>query len=153
MKALPARQGQAAGEGLADQLALVDHGGDAARFGPFGRCPCPVGADRAVLGQEHQRGFGETRDDNAAIGAAFAQGFVVAHDRLPQMDLLRRFGSGTISELFGAMSHTAVGTVAAVGRLVYPALRNGGYSDRFDAAPAAAPVAVADGVDAGTRGA
>ena len=35
------------------------------------------------------------------------------------------------SELFGAMSHTAVGTVAAVGRLVYPALRSGGYNDRF----------------------
>jgi C4-dicarboxylate transporter, DctM subunit len=35
------------------------------------------------------------------------------------------------SELFGAMSHTAVGTVAAVGRLVYPALRKGGYGDRF----------------------
>jgi C4-dicarboxylate transporter, DctM subunit len=35
------------------------------------------------------------------------------------------------SELFGAMSHTAVGTVAAIGRLVYPALRNGGYGDRF----------------------
>src|SRR5205085_5525132 len=34
-------------------------------------------------------------------------------------------------ELFGAMSHTAVGTVAAVGRLVYPALRAGGYDDRF----------------------
>ena len=35
------------------------------------------------------------------------------------------------SELFGAMSHTAVGTVAAVGRLVYPALKAGGYNDRF----------------------
>src|SRR5262245_54202289 len=35
------------------------------------------------------------------------------------------------SELFGAMSHTSVGTVAAVGRLVFPALRAGGYSDRF----------------------
>jgi len=35
------------------------------------------------------------------------------------------------SELFGAMSHTAVGTVAAVGRLVFPALRAGGYGDRF----------------------
>ncbi|MBV9971220.1 MAG: TRAP transporter large permease [Xanthobacteraceae bacterium] len=35
------------------------------------------------------------------------------------------------SELFGAMSHTAVGTVAAVGRLVYPALRAAGYDDRF----------------------
>jgi C4-dicarboxylate transporter DctM subunit len=35
------------------------------------------------------------------------------------------------SELFGAMSHTAVGTVAAVGRLVFPALRDGGYGERF----------------------
>jgi C4-dicarboxylate transporter DctM subunit len=35
------------------------------------------------------------------------------------------------SELFGAMSHTAVGTVAAVGRLVYPALKSAGYGDRF----------------------
>ncbi len=35
------------------------------------------------------------------------------------------------SELFGAMSHTAVGTVAAVGRLVFPALKEGGYGDRF----------------------
>jgi C4-dicarboxylate transporter DctM subunit len=35
------------------------------------------------------------------------------------------------SELFGAMSHTAVGTVAAVGRLVYPALQGAGYRDRF----------------------
>jgi C4-dicarboxylate transporter DctM subunit len=35
------------------------------------------------------------------------------------------------SELFGAMSHTAVGTIAAVGRLMFPALKSGGYSDRF----------------------
>src|SRR5271168_5522297 len=35
------------------------------------------------------------------------------------------------SELFGAMSHTAVGTVVAMGRMLYPALREGGYNDRF----------------------
>jgi C4-dicarboxylate transporter DctM subunit len=35
------------------------------------------------------------------------------------------------SELFGAMSHTAVGTVVAMGRMIYPALREGGYNDRF----------------------
>jgi C4-dicarboxylate transporter, DctM subunit len=35
------------------------------------------------------------------------------------------------SELFGAMSHTAVGTVAAMGRMIYPALKEGGYNDRF----------------------
>src|SRR5271156_7013615 len=35
------------------------------------------------------------------------------------------------SELFGAMSHTAVGTVVAMGRMLYPALKEGGYNDRF----------------------
>ena len=35
------------------------------------------------------------------------------------------------SELFGAMSHTAVGTVVAMGRMTYPALKEGGYNDRF----------------------
>src|SRR6202163_4226077 len=35
------------------------------------------------------------------------------------------------SELFGAMSHTAVGTVVAIGRMIYPALKEGGYNDRF----------------------
>ena len=35
------------------------------------------------------------------------------------------------SELFGAMSHTAVGTVVAMGRMIYPALMEGGYNERF----------------------
>ena len=35
------------------------------------------------------------------------------------------------SELFGAMAHTAVGTVVAVGRMVYPSLREHGYDERF----------------------
>jgi len=35
------------------------------------------------------------------------------------------------SELFGAMTHTAVGTVVAVGRMIYPSLRQNGYDERF----------------------
>ena len=35
------------------------------------------------------------------------------------------------SELFGAMAHTSVGTVVAVGRLLHPALTSQGYSERF----------------------
>ena len=35
------------------------------------------------------------------------------------------------SELFGAMSHTAVGTVVAMGRMIYPSLKDGGYNERF----------------------
>src|SRR4051794_930135 len=33
------------------------------------------------------------------------------------------------SEVFGAMTHTAVGTVVAVGRMMHPALRQNGYSE------------------------
>jgi C4-dicarboxylate transporter, DctM subunit len=35
------------------------------------------------------------------------------------------------SELFGAMAHTSVGTVVAIGRLLFPALTKHGYSERF----------------------
>ncbi len=35
------------------------------------------------------------------------------------------------SELFGAMAHTSVGTVVAVGRLLYPALRENRYNESF----------------------
>ena len=35
------------------------------------------------------------------------------------------------SELFGAMAHTSVGTVVAVGRLLHPALTQQGYHERF----------------------
>src|SRR5690349_7643371 len=47
------------------------------------------------------------------------------------------------SELFGAMSHTAVGTVAAVGRLVLPALRAEGYKDQFSVSLIASSGAIA----------
>ncbi len=42
--------------------------------------------------------------------AAFVQGYVMAHDRLPQMDILRRFGAGTLSELFGALDPDVIDT-------------------------------------------
>ena len=35
------------------------------------------------------------------------------------------------SELFGAMAHTSVGTVVAVGRLLHPSLRKNGYDEHF----------------------
>jgi C4-dicarboxylate transporter DctM subunit len=47
------------------------------------------------------------------------------------------------SELFGAMSGSAVGTVAAVGRLLLPALRENGYDDRFAVSLIAASGAIA----------
>lgn len=47
------------------------------------------------------------------------------------------------SELFGAMAHTAVGTVVAVGRMIYPSLREGGYSERFSVGLIASSGAIA----------
>ena len=34
----------------------------------------------------------------------------MAHDRLPQMDILRRFGAGTLAELFGALDPSVIDT-------------------------------------------
>jgi C4-dicarboxylate transporter DctM subunit len=47
------------------------------------------------------------------------------------------------SELFGAMAHTAVGTVVAVGRMIYPSLKENGYNDRFSMGLIASSGAVA----------
>ena len=47
------------------------------------------------------------------------------------------------SEVFGAMAHTAVGTVAAVGRLIYPDLRKNNYSERFSVGLIASSGAIA----------
>jgi C4-dicarboxylate transporter, DctM subunit len=47
------------------------------------------------------------------------------------------------SELFGAMSHTAVGTVVAMGRMIYPSLKDAGYDDRFSVGLIASSGAIA----------
>jgi C4-dicarboxylate transporter DctM subunit len=47
------------------------------------------------------------------------------------------------SELFGAMTHTAVGTVVAMGRMIYPSLRQSGYDERFSAGLIASSGAIA----------
>jgi C4-dicarboxylate transporter DctM subunit len=47
------------------------------------------------------------------------------------------------SEVFGAMTHTAVGTVVAVGRMMHPSLRQNGYSERFSVGLIASSGAIA----------
>jgi C4-dicarboxylate transporter, DctM subunit len=47
------------------------------------------------------------------------------------------------SELFGAMAHTAVGTVVAIGRMIYPSLREAGYPERFSVGLIASSGAIA----------
>lgn len=47
------------------------------------------------------------------------------------------------SELFGAMSHTAIGTVIAMGRMIYPTLKENGYNERFSVGLIASSGAIA----------
>jgi C4-dicarboxylate transporter DctM subunit len=47
------------------------------------------------------------------------------------------------SELFGAMTHTSVGTVMAVGRMIHPSLRENGYDQQFSAGLIASSGAIA----------
>jgi C4-dicarboxylate transporter DctM subunit len=47
------------------------------------------------------------------------------------------------SELFGAMAHTAIGTVVAIGRMIYPSLRASGYDERFSVGLIASSGAIA----------
>lgn len=47
------------------------------------------------------------------------------------------------SELFGAMTHTSVGTVMAVGRMIHPSLRQNGYDQQFSAGLIASSGAIA----------
>jgi penicillin amidase len=55
--------------------------------------------------------FGIAHISGANIAdVAFVQGYVTAHDRLPQMDILRRFGAGTLAELFGALDSSVIDT-------------------------------------------
>jgi penicillin G amidase len=62
-----------------------------------------VDVARDIHGVAHIRGA-NIRD------VAFVQGYVTAHDRLPQMDILRRFGAGTLGELFGALDASVIDT-------------------------------------------
>jgi len=82
-----------------------------AELGPFDGLPldgdfvvgtaAPVHVARDTAGVAHIAA--------SSIGdAAFVQGYVMAHDRLPQMDVLRRFGAGTLAELYGVMDPAVI---------------------------------------------
>lgn len=63
----------------------------------------PVHAARDTFGVLHLRAA------NAA-DLGFAQGYLTAHDRLAQMDLLRRYGAGTLAEMYGALDAKVIDT-------------------------------------------
>ena len=93
---------------------LVACGDNVTSTGPFDGLPkdgdfsepslgAPVHVARDKFGIAHIQA--ETIAD-----AAFVQGYVMAHDRLAQMDILRRFGAGTLAELFGALDASVIDT-------------------------------------------
>ncbi|MBX3162454.1 MAG: penicillin acylase family protein [Deltaproteobacteria bacterium] len=94
-------------------LVAVAACGEGGEDGPFASLPkdgdFEVGSDaqvhvaRDVYGVAHIYAH-SVRD------AALVQGYVMAHDRLPQMDILRRFGGGTLAELFGALDPSVIDT-------------------------------------------
>ncbi|HEX7097261.1 MAG TPA: penicillin acylase family protein, partial [Acidimicrobiales bacterium] len=92
---------------------LVACGDNAKPKGPFDELPLDetftVGVAEPVHVARDQ--YGVAHISARSIGdAAFVQGYVMAHDRLPQMDILRRFGAGTLSELFGALDPSVIDT-------------------------------------------
>src|ERR1700687_533048 len=86
--------------------------------------------------------------------------FVLAGEIMAQGGIARRVvvwvvsliggGRGSVAvatvaaaELFGAMANTAVGTVVAVGRMIYPSLRENGYNEHFSVGLIASSGAIA----------
>lgn len=80
---------------------------------PFGAVPLDGDFDVDVTAPVHvmRDKYGIAHIDAETLAdAAFVQGYVMAHDRLPQMDILRRFGAGTLGELFGALDPSVIDT-------------------------------------------
>jgi penicillin G amidase len=103
--------------GCGDDLRVTpDAGGDGRPPpppGPFDVLPLTVDLTAGVSAPVHAA---RDRYGIMHISAAntrdlgYAQGYVMAHDRLPQMDILRRFGDGTLAELFGGLDRGAIET-------------------------------------------
>jgi penicillin G amidase len=97
---------------FAVQLALAGCD-DGLANGPFDALPLDVDLTvglGAVVHVARDR-FGIAHIAAESLGdAAFVQGYVTAHDRLPQMDLLRRFAGGTLAELYGASDPSTIDT-------------------------------------------
>jgi penicillin amidase len=84
--------------------------------GPFDSLPLADGGDLPTAGLDGPVHVARDKYGIMHIQAAsvadlgYVEGYVMAHDRLPQMDILRRFGAGTLGELFGALDAGTVDT-------------------------------------------
>jgi penicillin amidase len=90
-----------------------DDGGDDAP-GPFDSLPVTgdftaEGLDGTIHVARDRYGIAHIRASSTR-DLGYAQGYVMAHDRLPQMDILRRYGAGTLGVLFGALDQGVVET-------------------------------------------
>lgn len=86
--------------------------GDNTGPGPFGALPRAADTTAASLGApvsvaRDRHGIAHIQAATVADGG-FVQGYVTAHDRLPQMDILRRTGAGTLAELYGALDPAVI---------------------------------------------
>lgn len=92
-------------------LAVVAGCGENAASAPFDGLPLDgdftVGVDAPVHVARDRYGIAHILAGSLG-DAAFAQGYVTAHDRLPQMDVLRRLGDGTLAELYGATDPSVI---------------------------------------------
>src|SRR5687768_4629042 len=88
-------------------IVLLCACGDDGPSGPYDGLPL----DERVTGTDVDAPVDVVRDEfgvahvrAGSVGdLAFAQGYVMASDRIQQMDLFRHFAAGRISELFGAL--------------------------------------------------
>ncbi len=102
---------------LAITGVLTGSCGDNNTVGPFDELPLDaeiiLPADAGLLRPVHvardRYGLAHINAETLSDGA-FVQGYVIAHDRLPQLDILRRFGAGTLAELFGTLDPKVINT-------------------------------------------
>jgi penicillin amidase len=92
-------------------LAVLAGCGENEASGPFDGLPLDgdftVGVDAPVHVARDRHGIAHIVAGSLG-DAAFVQGYVTAHDRLPQMDVLRRLGAGTLAELYGATDPSVI---------------------------------------------
>lgn len=93
-------------------VAVLAMGCGETQLGPFQ--PLPIDTRFEIDGNDDRIHIARDRFGVSHVYAAsvrdlgFGQGYVMAHDRLAQMDLLRRFASGTLAELYGAADPSTI---------------------------------------------